>query len=157
MVLRDLDKEIIRALQEDFPLSSEPYRELAESLGIEEDLLLDRIRVYLDEGIIRRFGAAIKHREMGFKANAMVVWQVEPQLTKEVGKVMASFPEVSHCYERPTFPQWPYNLFTMVHGKTHEACEDIASQIAKAVNVDNYRLLYSSKEFKKTSMKYFCE
>ncbi len=157
MVLTEIDKKIIRILQEDFPLSPNPYQDLAKKLEIEETFLLKRIEFFIDDGIIRRFGAAVKHREIGYEANAMVVWQVEDTRTKEVGKIMAGFEEVSHCYERPTYPQWQYNLFTMVHGKSKEECEEIAKKIAHSVGVWDYRLLYSSQEFKKTSMRYFCE
>jgi len=157
MVISDLDKKIIIALQEDLPLSPHPYRELAEGLGIEEELLLSKIQTYLDEGILRRLGAALKHRRIGYQFNAMVVWRVEPHLTKEVGKIMAGFKEVSHCYERPTYPQWPYNIFTMIHGESREECESIVTGIAKSTGLSDYQLLYSSRELKKSSMKYFCQ
>lgn len=154
-MLSELDKKIVRALQDDLPLTSEPFVEIATKLGITEEELLKKIKTFTEEGIIRRFGAAIRHREAGFTANAMVVWNVEDERTLEVGKMMASFSEVSHCYERPRYPDWPYNLFTMVHGKSREECEQIAKKIAATTNITNYRLLFSTDELKKTSMKYF--
>lgn len=154
-MLSELDKKIIRALQEDLPLTSEPYQDIATNLGTTEEELLEKINLFIEQGIIRRFGAAIRHREAGFTANAMVVWNVEDDRTIEIGKKMASFSEVSHCYERPRYPDWPYNLFTMVHGKSREECEQIAKKIANVIDVTNYRLLFSTDELKKTSMKYF--
>ncbi|AOY74875.1 AsnC family transcriptional regulator [Clostridium formicaceticum] len=157
MELTELDKKIISVLQEDIPLSSEPYKAIAEALEIEEIELLRRIQKYMDSGILRRIGAVLRHRQAGFTANAMVVWEVEPHRTKEVGTKMATFSEVTHCYERPTHRNWPYNLFTMIHGTNKEACYEMAEELSKTVNVENYRLLFSSEELKKTSMKYFCE
>jgi DNA-binding Lrp family transcriptional regulator len=151
----DLDIKIIQALQEDLPLSAEPFKEIAEGLEISENLLLEKINSFIEQGIIRRFGAAIRHREAGFTANAMVVWNVEDEHTEKVGKIMAGFPEVSHCYQRPRYPDWNYNLFTMVHGKNRKQCQDIAEKIAAATNVENFKLLFSTDELKKTSMKYF--
>lgn len=155
MEITELDKNIIRLLQEDLPLCPEPYKQLAEDLGIEEKELLDKIQHYIDSGIIRRLGAVLRHRKAGITANAMVVWAVEPQKSIEIGKTMAAFSEVTHCYERPTYPDWPYNLFTMVHGNSKEDCYKIADKISKTCNIQNYQLLFSSKELKKTSMKYF--
>lgn len=155
MTFSELDKRIIRALQEDLPLSPTPYKELAQKMDIDEDYLLSKIQSYIDSGIIRRFGATLKHRKIGYDANAMVVWEADPNLTKKIGETMAQFKEVSHCYERPTHPKWPYNMFTMVHGKTVKECEIVAKQISEATNLSNYQILYSSKEFKKTSMRYF--
>lgn len=155
MNISELDKKIIRKLQDDLPLSSEPFKEIADSLEISEEELLTKIQTYLDQGIIRRFGAALRHREAGYTANAMVVWEVDEEKTLEVGNKMAQFPEVTHCYQRPTYPDWPYNMFTMVHGKTKEECYEIAAKISDKIEVKNYKLLFSTDELKKTSMKYF--
>jgi len=156
MILSDLEKKIIKILQEDFPLTPNPFRDIAHKLGIEEEFLISKIQTFIDQGIIRRFGAALMHRNLGFKANAMVVCQVPPQLVKKAGENFAKLTVVSHCYERPTFPHWPYNLFTMIHGESVEECEQIAKEMAKSEDIKNYKLLFSSREFKKTSMKYFC-
>lgn len=154
-MLTELDKEIIRRLQGDLPLVPRPYQVIAHDLGIEEEELLEKINWMKEKGMIRRLGAAIRHRQAGFKANAMVVWQVPTEQVADVGQKLATYPEVTHCYERPTFPDWPYNLFTMVHGRRREECEAIAQRMAQEVGIENYRLLYSTKELKKTSMKYF--
>ncbi|MGF7185583.1 DNA-binding Lrp family transcriptional regulator [Desulfitispora alkaliphila] len=157
MNITELDKDIIRKLQGDLPLSPEPFKEIAQSLDISEEELLEKIRLLKEQGIIRRFGAALRHREAGYKANAMVVWEVEEEKALDMGQKMAQFPEVTHCYKRRTYPGWPYNLFTMVHGTTKEQCYQIAERINEAVDAKNYKLLFSTKELKKTSMKYFVE
>lgn len=157
MILTDLDKEIILRLQEDLPICNRPYLEIARDLNIDEELLINKIRYYLKTGVIRRFGGALKHRELGYAANAMIVWQVENERASEVGNLISQFPEVSHCYQRPIYPQWPYNIFSMVHGKNISNCEEIALRISTAINISNYQLLFSSRELKKTSMKYFCK
>ncbi|MDW7674181.1 MAG: Lrp/AsnC family transcriptional regulator [Bacillota bacterium] len=151
----ELDLKIIRALQEDLPLIEEPFKAIATQLEITETELLDKIHYFIENGYIRRFGAAIRHREAGFTANAMVVWEVNEEKTKEVGAIMAQFPEVSHCYQRPKYPDWPYNMFTMVHGKTKEQCWEIAKKISEKIQIDKYNLLFSTDELKKISMKYF--
>lgn len=144
-------------MQEDLPLVPEPYKLIAEELGIKEKELLDRIKEFCNEGIIRRFGATLNHRNIGFKANAMVVWIVPEERIKRVSEIMILFSRVSHCYQRPTFPNWPYNIFTMVHGETREKCERDIKKIIKAVNINEYSILYSTEELKKSSMRYFIE
>lgn len=150
-----LDKAVICRLQDDLPLVPQPYKIMADELGITEEGLLNKVRELYDKGIIRRFGAVLRHRKAGFKANVMVVWIVPEDRTGEVGKIMASFPQVSHCYQRSTFPGWPYNVFTMIHGQTTGECEAIIAEIVKAVEISSYELLYSTHELKKNSMKYF--
>ena len=157
MDLSNLDKEIIRQLQEDLPISSRPFLDMSRALNIDEELLLVRIKKFVDKGLIRRFGGALRHRQMGFEANAMIVWQVEESRAAEVGTKISQFSEVSHCYERKVHPQWSYNIFSMVHGKSKQDCEVLAEKISRTVDVDSYKLLYSSRELKKNSMKYFLE
>lgn len=152
-----LDISIIRKMQEDLPLVPEPYKLIAEELGIKEKELLKKIEEFCNESIIRRFGATLNHRNIGFKANAMVVWIVPEERIKEVSEIMILFSQVSHCYQRPTFPNWPYNIFTMVHGESKEKCEKSIKQIINAVNINEYSILYSTEELKKSSMRYFIE
>ncbi|MEW9124587.1 MAG: Lrp/AsnC family transcriptional regulator [Thermotaleaceae bacterium] len=152
-----LDKSIIQKLQEDLPLTEQPFKWIADTLEIKEEELLEKIKGLLDKGMMRRLGAVLYHRKAGYGANAMVVWVVPADKIDGIGNIMASFSCVSHCYQRPTFPDWPYNLFTMIHGRTFEECEEQISQVAKAVNLENYEILYSTKELKKTSMQYFQE
>src|SRR5471030_1038211 len=152
-----LDKKIIRMLQEDIPLVSEPYKQMSEELGITEELLLEKIQEFIELGIIRRYGSALFHRKIGFQANAMVVWKINEDRIEEVGKKMATFDKVTHCYERPTAEDWNYNLFTMIHGKTKEECEEIINEISNSIVEKNYKVLYSIEELKKNSMRYFLE
>ncbi|MDF2504919.1 AsnC family transcriptional regulator [Clostridium sp.] len=150
-----LDINIIRKIQEDIPIVQEPYKQIAKELGISEDELLDKIHRLCSNGIIRRFGAILNHRNAGFTSNAMVVWNIPMERIKEASKIMVKFSPVSHCYRRPIFPEWPYNIFTMIHGETKEQCEKIVEEISKASKISDYVILYSTCELKKTSMKYF--
>lgn len=156
-MLTELDKAIIRELQGDLPLVPNPYAEIAKKLNIEEELLLDKIRWMRDQGMIRRLGAAIRHRNAGFTANAMVVWRVGEEQVEEVGKKLAACPEVTHCYQRPEIPGWPYNLYTMLHGQSRQECEEKAKRLSDKVGITDYRILYSTHELKKSSMKYYMQ
>ncbi len=153
------EKEInlIKQIQEDIPLSPESFRTIADEINMAEKEVIEKVRTWKDEGLIRRFGAILRHKEVGFTYNAMGAWVVPVAKVDEAGRVMASFKEVSHCYERPTYPEWPYNLFTMIHGRSCKECEDVAEDISKATGIEDYKLLYSTKELKKVSMKYFVE
>ena len=149
------DKALVRALQEDLPVVERPFEEIGARIGMSEEEVLQRVRAWKTDGMIRRFGAVLRHRRLGIEANAMVVWEVDPDRTEEVGRIMASFPEVTHCYERPRFPGWPFTLFTMVHGRTTGECERVAKRISERTGVGTYRLIYSIREWKKTDMRYF--
>lgn len=154
-VLNELEKQVIAAVQGDMPVVQRPYLQIAENLGIDEQVLLGVLENLMNRGIIRRFGATLRHQKSGFSANAMAAWQVEEDLMGEVGPAMASFKEVSHCYRRDPTPQWPYNLYTMIHGKDEAQCRRIAERMAVSTGVQKYLLLFSRRELKKTSMKYF--
>ncbi|MCL6610629.1 MAG: Lrp/AsnC family transcriptional regulator [Peptococcaceae bacterium] len=154
-MLSRLEKEIVKALQEGLPLVSRPFSAMAEKLGITEEALLDKIRDMVDRGLIRRFGAAVRHQDLGYTANAMVVWKVPGSGVEEAGKIFSGFSEVSHCYLRKTSGEWEYNLFTMVHGRTEEECRAVARAMSEASGVGDYLVLFSTAELKKESMKYF--
>ncbi|HVI41268.1 MAG TPA: hypothetical protein VM577_11445 [Anaerovoracaceae bacterium] len=156
-MLSTIDINIIKKLQEDLPLVPEPYKMIAEDLGITESDLLNKIREFKDSKIIRRFGATLNHLKIGFHANAMVVWNVPVDRIEEVSRIMISFPQVSHCYERATPSGWPYNVFTMIHGQSKLECDKVVSEISDLIHVDKYNILYSTDELKKSSMKYFSE
>jgi len=156
-MLSELDKAIIREIQGDIPLVPRPYQEIAQRLDISEETLLKRIKKLQEKGCIRRFGAALRHREMGLKANPMIVWQVPEERIEEVGNKLASFARVTHCYHRPMLPHLPYNVFSMIHAETKEECYELAQEMAGIVGIEKYDLLFSEKELKKTSMKYFLE
>ena len=145
----------VRALQEDLPVEERPFKTAAERFGLSEDRLIDTARGLLERGAMRRFAATLRHREAGFVANAMGVWVVQEDRVDEVGRTMAGFAAVSHCYQRPTFPDWPYSLFTMIHGHSKEDCEAVARSISETAHVPDYRLLYSVREYKKTRVRYF--
>ena len=152
-----LEKKIIHALQQDLPVVRRPFAAVAERVGITESELLEKVREFIGDDIIRRFGATLRHQRTGFDANAMVVWEVEPERAEEVGIIFASFREVSHCYQRPAMEDWSYRLFTMIHGSSPEVCRQIAQRMADAAGVTKYDLLFTQEELKKTTMAYFGE
>lgn len=154
--INELDKKIICALQGDFPLVAEPYKVLAEKAGVSEELFLERVKA-MEEEKIRKMGAVLRHREVGFSSNVLVAWKVDPERLDEVAKQMAASPSVSHCYDRTTAPDWPYNLYTMVHGHSREECERIVTGLAAKTGVEERAMLYTKREWKKVSMKYFQE
>ncbi|KLU66863.1 DNA-binding transcriptional regulator AsnC [Desulfosporosinus acididurans] len=151
------DVALIQIIQGDLPDSSTPFTVLAERLNWTVEKLISRAKSLLEAKVLRRFGAVLRHQKAGFVANSMGVWQVEPARAEEVGKIMAQFKEVSHCYERPTLPDWPYNVFTMIHGKTIEDCDEVMKRISQATGVTEYSMLFSTAELKKSSMQYFLE
>lgn len=154
-MLTDLDKKIIASIQGDIPITERPYLEIAEQLKISENVLLERLKHLCDKGIIRRFGATLRHQKSGYEANAMVAWLVDENVIDAVGERMAAFRAVSHCYRRNPQNDWPYNLYTMIHSKDEASCLEIARNISKEMSVDNYIVLFSREELKKTSMEYF--
>jgi DNA-binding Lrp family transcriptional regulator len=156
-MLTDLEKQVIALVQGDLPVSSHPYEEIASRIGTPEDLVLKTLKDLCDRGVIRRFGATIRHQRSGFKANAMVAWCVDEEIVEEVGEIFAAFTEVSHCYRRNPADNWPYNLYTMVHANDEVACRAIAQKMSEKTHVTDFTLLFSRKELKKTSMAYFAE
>ena len=156
-MLTEIEKKVIVAIQDDIPVSETPYAEIAKSLGIREEQLLETLQSLCDRGIIRRYGATLRHQKTGFTANAMAAWQVEDDRIEEVGEKMASFKQVSHCYRRNPQKTWPYNLYTMIHANDEDSCHETARKMAEAAGVENYTLLFSQRELKKTSMVYFAD
>lgn len=156
-MIDDTDKKIISAIQGDLPLLVTPFEALAEKIGIPEERLIARIKGLKEAGIIRRFGATLKHQEAGFSSNAMIAWRVPDEWIDDIGIRLAQFREVTHCYHRSPQRDWPYNLYTMVHGASREECREIAERLSRTAAVHDYLLLFSEKEFKKTSMAYFSE
>lgn len=153
-MLTELEKKVIAAIQGDIPVTERPYLELAENLGISEETFLKILVDLTDKGVIRRFGATIRHQKSGFASNAMVAWQVEEDRIDEAGQKLATFDEVSHCYRRNPQKQWPYNLYTMVHAADEASCRELVRRLAHATGIDTYSILFSRKELKKTSMQY---
>ena len=151
------DKDFIRELQKDMEIIDEPFVKAAKNLGITEDEVFAKMKHYEDVGVMRRFAAILRHRQVGFTANGMIVWKVPEDRITSVGETLGSFPQVSHCYERPTYDDWPYNVFSMIHCKTHDEAHDVAKTIQDQINVNEYKILFSSREFKKTRVEYFVE
>jgi len=154
-MLSELEKKIIASIQEDMTVTERPYLNIARDLGISEDELLEKLKDLCRRGVIRRFGATLRHQRTGFTANAMVAWRVDEDRIEAVGQKLAAFQQVSHCYRRNPSRDWPYNLYTMVHANDEQACRKIARKMSQAVSVEDYSLLFSREELKKTSMVYF--
>ena len=149
------DKHFIRELQKDLKVIPEPFKEMAENLRITTTELFAKAKEYEKNGVMRRFAAILRHRDAGFSANGMVVWQVPDEKIDEIGYKLAAFPQVSHCYRRPVYSDWQFNLFSMIHARTLEAAEKIAVEMSEIVEIKDYRILFSSREFKKERVKYF--
>jgi len=156
-MLTELEKKVIASVQGDLPLSPQPYDEIASELGVSLEQVLETLQSLCDRGVIRRFGATLRHQRSGFTANAMVAWNVPDERVEIVGEIFAEFAEVSHCYHRSPAEGWPYNLYTMVHANDEDACRAIAAKMSAKARVQAYTLLFSRKELKKTSMQYFEE
>lgn len=149
------DKEFVRHLQRDLEVIDEPFRACAEALGMSTGEVFERLARYQEMGVLRRFAAILRHRDAGFTANGMIVWKVPEDRVEEVGSKLGSFPQVSHCYQRPTYPDWPYNVFSMIHCRSVSEAREVASQIEAHVGVPEYDILFSSREFKKSRVEYF--
>ncbi|MFA6002222.1 MAG: Lrp/AsnC family transcriptional regulator [Thermoleophilia bacterium] len=156
-ILTEREQALARMLQDDIPISPRPFAEIGESLGMTEDEVVAKVKAWLESGTIRRFGAMVRHQKLGYKANAMTAWDVPDGKAEEVGRILASASEVSHCYQRPRAEGWSYNLFAMIHAATPEECHQVAARLSEKIGIEDYELLFSSREFKKISMKYFIE
>jgi siroheme decarboxylase len=154
----ELDKAVIRATQGDLPVVSEPYVDAARELGMSVEALLDHMAAMRERGLLRRVAAILFHRRAGFSANGMGVWKVPEERVLEIGPKMAAFRGISHCYQRPTYEDWPYQIFTMAHGRSKEECDAILDAIATEMGcIEDRATLYSSTEFKKIRLLYFTE
>jgi DNA-binding Lrp family transcriptional regulator len=152
--------EFVRVMQRDLPIVPEPFAAVANELGISFEEAAAMHQRFLAIGRMRRFAAVLHHRKAGFGSNAMGVWagpQDDPDALQKLGETMAGFSAVSHAYQRPTYPEWPYNLFTMVHGKSEQECEQTLTAIAEATGITHRHALYSTREFKKVRVKYFTD
>ncbi len=151
------DIATIRATQGPMPVTPEPYAPAAERLGVSQEEVLSRLQSLRERDGLRRVAAILYHRRAGFSANGMGVWKVPEDEVLETGKRMAAFRGVSHCYQRPTYPDWPYSVFTMAHGRSKEECDSVLDSIAAATGITGRATLYSSTEFKKVRMLYFTD
>jgi len=151
------DIAVIRALQGDMPVVSEPYAPAAAALGMSQQALLDHLSAMQERGLLRRVAAILYHRRAGFSANGMGVWKVPDEQIADIGRRMAAVRGVSHCYQRPTYADWPYSVFTMAHGRSKEECDAVLDAIAEKTGISERATLYSSTEFKKVRLLYFTD
>ena len=155
--LSELDYAVIRATQGPMEVVSEPFAAPAAELGVSEQRLFEHLESMRERRALRRVAAILFHRRAGFSANGMGVWNVPEERIIELGPRMASFRGISHCYQRPTYADWPYSVFTMAHGRSKEECDAILDSIAEDTGIDERRTLYSSTEFKKVRLRYFTD
>jgi len=155
--ISDIERRILAVLQEGFPRSQTPYKDMAELAGIDTKQLLEILGRWKQEGKIRRIGAIVDHFKVGMSGGAMVVWRVKPERIEQVGKKLAGFNTATHVYERKITENWPYNLYTMVHGADIQEVEQIVNRMSQACGVSDYRILATQKEFKKVSPTYVTE
>ena len=152
--ISDIERRILAALQGGFPRSQTPYQDVTEHVGIETKQLLAVLKEWKQEGKLRRIGSIIDHFKVGLSGGAMVAWRVEPELIEQVGTTLAGFKEVTHAYERKIAENWPYNLYTMVHGADIQDVEQIVERMSQACRVSDYRILTTQKELKKVPPTY---
>jgi siroheme decarboxylase len=153
----DLDIAVIRATQGPWEAVSEPYAKPAAEIGISVEALIEHLHGMQERRLLRRVAAILFHRRAGFSANGMGVWKVPDERILEVGGRMAAFRGISHCYQRPTYADWPYSVFTMAHGRSKEECDAILDAIAQDTGIEERTTLYSSTEFKKIRLLYFTD
>lgn len=152
----DTERAILRIVQSNLPDSATPYADIARQVGTDEETVMALLQRLREEGAIRRFGASIKHQKTGWTHNAMVAWLVDDAQIDACGEHAAKHPRISHCYHRPTTaPDWPYTLYTMIHGRTRQECLDVVEELRRETALDVYAVLESVKELKKISMTYF--
>jgi DNA-binding Lrp family transcriptional regulator len=161
--LSAVETATIGVVQEDLPLVERPFETQARRIAamsrepVTEAGVLEMLGSFKERKLMRRFAVVMNHRSAGYKANAMGVWAVPEDSLDEVGPQMAGFAAVSHCYRRPTYPDWPYSVFTMIHGRSARDCETTVEAIRSETGVDEYCLLWSVKEYKKTRVRYFTD
>jgi len=155
--LEELDIAVIKALQGDLPVVPEPYAPSADELGLSQEQLLAHLESMQERRALRRVAAILFHRRAGYSANGMGVWRVPEEQILEFGPLMASFRGISHCYQRPTYADWPYSVFTMAHGRSKDECDAILDSIEERTGIGERATLYSSTEFKKIRLLYFTD
>jgi len=157
MELSDRDMDLVSALADGLPLSERPYAQLGQGIGMDEAEVIARLKALREVGVIRRFGVVVRHRELGFGANAMVVWNIPDDQVAQVGAALADCPEVTLCYRRPRVAgRWPYNLFCMVHGRDRTAVEAAVAAMAERLGLSAipHQLLFSTRRFKQCGARY---
>jgi DNA-binding Lrp family transcriptional regulator len=149
-----IERKILAVLQKGLPKSQRPFHDMADEIGIDTSQLLAVLKDWQQLGKLRRIGAVLNHFKVGLGAGAMVVWRVEPKRTEKIGEMLAGFEQVSHAYERHTNENWPYNLYTMVHGKNEQDVKETVHRMSKACGISDYRVLITEKELKKVAPTY---
>ena len=145
------DVRMLDFLYDGLPTTATPFEDAARTLGMTEGELLSRLRRLIEQRAVRRVAASVAHRKLGIVSNAVCAWRVSAERVEQVGQAMAAFTEVSHCYERETTDDWPYNVYTVLHGYTDAECEAIIDRIRERVGIDEFVVVYSEREFKKQS------
>ena len=149
------DLSYVRVLQQDLPLEPTPFQGWAESLGVSQEEMFAKARGFEASGVMRRFAAVLRHQKAGFVANGMICWCIPEERLPDLGHRLASYPQVSHCLQRPVYPDWPYNVFSIVHALSREGCEEMARRMSQEIGVDDYVILYSTREYKKKRVRYY--
>ena len=157
IALSDIERRLLAEIQHGMPETSTPYKDVAAKIGVDVEDVLGILNNWKTDGRMRRIGAIVNHFKVGLQAGAMVVWQVEEDRVEEVGNVLASFPEVSHAYERPLNDQWPFNVYTMVHGQGPDDVRDTVAKMSSKVGINNYKLLETIRELKKVPPTYILD
>lgn len=152
-----LDKKIINYLSTQILEGLEPFHTVAARLNISPDEVFRRIIRYKKIGLLTKFGATLNQGQAGFKFNALGVWKVPSNKIEAMAKIMISYRQISHCYQRKSYPNWPYSLYTMIHAQKKSTCLRIAKEIAHKSKINDYQLLFSQKEYKKQDRAYFNE
>jgi DNA-binding Lrp family transcriptional regulator len=153
----ETEYKLLAEIQHGLPRTRTPYRDVAEKIGVDTQEVLEILKNWNADGKIRRIGAIVNHFKVGLQGGAMVVWKAPSDRIEEVGKMLASFPQVSHAYERPSSDQWPYNLYTMVHGADADAVNATVKEMSRIAGVDNYMQLETKRELKKVPPTYIIE
>ncbi|MHC4874461.1 MAG: siroheme decarboxylase subunit beta [Planctomycetota bacterium] len=156
-IILNPDKKLIARSCGDIDNSLMPFESMAKDVGIAEENLLNRLKDYRKQGVLRRFGAILQHQTAGFKGNGMSVWSIPADQVKMAAECLSAKPEVSHCYERKAVPDWPYNLYAMIHKQNKEEVRSLCQNLSEEINIQDYQILFSIREFKKSSMVYFGE
>ena len=157
VALTPKERAFVREMQQHIEYVPEPFAAVAAAVGVSQSELFEMAADLGERKMFRRFAAILRHQKAGYKVNGMGVWEVDPDKADEAGDIMSSFRNISHCYLRPTYPDWPYNVFSMIHGRSKEDCEAVAKAVQERTGIQNYTMLYSTREFKKTRVEYFTD
>jgi len=155
MTFTEIEERILALAGGDIPDHPEPFKVIAEKAGATEKQVLELLNRLREDGVIRRFGATLRHQKAGYSYNAMVAWRVPEERVDELGDLFSKRPEISHCYVRRTYPEWTYNFYTMIHGERPGHCAEVVAELEKQSGIADHCTLNSLKELKKTSMVYF--